>query len=157
MPDWTTTRLFMTGPENEIIRFKKQCIHALPDDKIFEETLDFNALVQMPDDVKLTMTEAVIPKDLTPALNWYNRRMKYWGTKRLPSRLFERQVSDDVFDCIFDTAWQCPHPVIEAVAVAFPALKGFVVSYDYSDGTGQIGEFADGTYSVHISRGGVPC
>jgi hypothetical protein len=41
-----------------------------------------------------------------------------------------------------------PHPVIKALATAYPTLKGFAISHIHSDDTGEIGVFADGTYQV---------
>lgn len=153
MTDWSTTRMFILGPKDELDRFKAQCIRSVPEEGCDEKTFDLNALVPMPDDLKLAMTAPTeshnhAETDVNPPWDWYNWRSKHWGTKWLP-RLFSTEwTTDDIYDCIFDTPWRCPHPVIAALANAYPNLKGFTVSFIYSDDIGEIGQFADGVYNV---------
>ena len=153
MTDWAVTRLTITGPRVEIDRCLDRCIREIFEEGHFEELFDFNALVPMPDEVKLTMLKPFVlvevpSGDPVSALNWYHWSSKHWGTKWLPSGYVGEWMADNIYDCIFSTPWRCPHPVIKALAIAYPKLKGFTVSHIHSDDTGEIGVFADGTYQV---------
>lgn len=153
MTDFATTRLILTGPKDELIRFENDCIHPVPQEGCDEDVFDFNVLIPMPCHVRLTMnvtgTAQSVPSVIpTPSTHWYHWRALYWGTKLLPSCFEKQDTAGEVYDCVFDTPWRCPRPVIKALAIAYPKLKGFAVSYVNSDGTGEIGAFTDGIYQV---------
>lgn len=46
MPNHVTTLCYVTGPEDDIARFRAECIR--PDDGVGEPTLDFNAIIPRP-------------------------------------------------------------------------------------------------------------
>lgn len=59
---------------------------------------------------------------------WYSWNVENWGTK-WNSYDFE-QVSEEPFQFTFDTAWDFPEPVFEALAKRFPTLQFECISFD---------------------------
>ena len=153
MTDFSTTRLFIMGSKEEIERFIERCIRTVPREGFNHKTFDFDALVPMPWHIKCTMPQyfGLLPQHaINPVAfsDWYHWRVRHWGTKWLPSNFTSSWIASDVYECTFNTPWQCPHPIINALAIAHPELKGFAISYIHSDCRGEIGEFADGVYKI---------
>ena len=143
MTDWVTTRLFMTGPKEDLDRFISDCIHIVADSKDGEPTFDFEALVPMPDDVRATMnttnSEVKTPDAQSAGdRHWFQWCSRNWGTKWPASNFEGRRINNDTYDCRFGTAWTTPHPVILALTTAYPTLKGVTASYDYTIGCGEV-------------------
>lgn len=52
--------------------------------------------------------------------DWYDWRIKYWGTKWNSSNTF---ISDDYSEILFDSAWTPAIPVIKELARLYPSLS----------------------------------
>jgi len=72
------------------------------------------------------------------AIDWYSWAVSHWGTKWGAYDYVERERSDGVFECTFDTAWSDPEPIYEAMEIRFPTLKFEVWWFD--EGWNHAGE-----------------
>jgi hypothetical protein len=70
----------------------------------------------------------VAAKTETGYTDWYDWSVANWGTKWNAYSL--KQISDDPFVIVFDTAWSPPEPVFHALAERFPNLGIHCVSFD---------------------------
>ena len=83
---------------------------------------------------------------LVDGLNWYDWRRKFWGTKWNSHALQEISFNNDFYQCIFDTPWCCPGPIIAAIAKKYPSFEGTTETSDWSDMTMHVGSFANGVF-----------
>lgn len=109
MPNWVRNTLkVIKGDAKEIFDFVRS-----------EKSLfDFNTLIPMPESIWNSDQKVVRPSGLkVPA--WYAWSVDNWGTKWNAS---EAKYSTSNPDCTiwFDTAWDPPVPVLEALAKRFP-------------------------------------
>lgn len=150
MIDWATTKLFITGSATEIQQFRSDCIKDYLDDGYEDTRLDFEALVPTPavflkhfEDLDNRISS--VPP-LVDGLNWYDWRRKFWGTKWNSHALQEISFNNEFYQCIFDTPWCCPGPIIAAIAKKYPSFEGTTETSDWSDMTMHVGSFANGVF-----------
>lgn len=122
MPNHITNHVIITGEEKylkliaKLMDTKERCevqnfgadgkIETLY--KYVDNTFNFEALISMPES----------EKD-----NWYDWRVKHWGTKWNSYDIGERILENcELFYC-FCTAWDAPHPIIEKLSRMFPAVE----------------------------------
>jgi hypothetical protein len=160
MPNWVSIRMTLSGPEHELARFRARCvrIRSLEDDAT--ASLDFDALVPMPDKIVATLTDkSSAAKEAALAAtgydDWYYWRLAKWGVKWNADAYDEIRVSPGVYDALFDTTWSSPGPVFQAIAEQYPTLKGTIFAVSADEQFGLAGLIAQGAYTgieVPISR-----
>jgi hypothetical protein len=123
MPNWCDNHLTITGPNEDIARFKQQAVgHSpweppLPDEK--PSVLNFHSLVPIPAEVLQAGYEDA-------GYEWENN---HWGCKW---GACSADLIDDNGDSLlygFDTAWAPPIKFLEAVAKLWPTLT-FILEYE---------------------------
>ena len=85
---------------------------------------------------------------------WYDWRIAHWGTKWNAYK-FKLVDTGDPFEVSFMTAWDPPHPVIEALSARFPAA---VVWHVYEHGETLVSElrrYGNGRLHTLIGTGGI--
>ncbi len=144
MPNHVTNNLFVSGPSDEVARFRKESTGLPPDynqseterEVLGEQTiepqiLNFHSLVPVPDEVLKNGFNGKNPN----IESGYNAQIELWGTKWGAYEVIEttkasgerwtpvtEKESDDWTNFNFDTAWSPPEPWLKAVALKFPAL-----------------------------------
>ena len=99
MPNWCENELLIKGKKNTIREFKKAAKGA-------NGILDAESFIPMPES----------EKD-----NWYEWRIKHWGTKWNFTETKMHKVEENI-EYSFNTAWSPPIKVVAAMAKRFPEL-----------------------------------
>lgn len=115
MPNWCHNYMEITGPADEITRFKQFCLGAVF--KGEPEQIDFNKIVPMPEDLK--NQELSHPR---PERNWYDWACDHWGTKWNACHYHVGRDEPGLYECGFDTAWSPPVPIWEKIGEMFSKL-----------------------------------
>ena len=136
MPNWCNNSLLVTTIENnnkesqeqlqDFIRRAKLQAYEYKDDegKTIKDNgsdLSMNQLYPMP--TKLEGTEGLSDKP-----NWYDWRVKHWGTKWDITAYLEWD-DEDCVEYSFDSAWSPPYNFVEKVSKDFPLLR-FRLKYE---------------------------
>jgi len=124
----------VTGPADEIARFKQMCIR--------EGRLDFNTIEPKPD----FADDDHAPGSLFP--KWYEWACKHWGTKWNASDFYVSIDERERFECRFDTAWSPPVPIWEKMGSLFPALTFSLEGYEPLMDFAFEGTIRDGTLEL---------
>jgi len=135
MPNYVTNRFILSGPAHEISRFQSTCIRRQRDDDSGEASLDFEAITPMPAEIlaaRGNKTDAVRARALeaTGFADWYSWTLAHWGTKWHPSGFAVLNAGPKLLDLAFDTAWNSPEPIFQALAAQYPLLKGYALGMD---------------------------
>lgn len=85
---------------------------------------------------------------LVDGMSWYAWRSQFWGTKWNAHGFREIYCDDESYECVFDTAWRCPEPIIAAIAERYPSFEGVTETKDWSTMTMRIGSINDGIFSL---------
>jgi hypothetical protein len=114
MPNWTHNYVTVTGPAEEIARFKQTCI--------VNGAFDFNTIIPMPDELRASVPpNGAITSEVFP--DWYDWSCDNWGTKWNAHDFSCTDNRDGSFWFSFDTAWAPPVPIFRKLGDMFPALN----------------------------------
>ena len=150
MTDLVTTKLFITGSIAEIQQFRSDCIRDYIDNGYKDIRLDFEDLVPTPDVFLKDPTDpdqgVSSEKHLVNGMDWYGWRLQFWGTK-WSSHAFREIFSDaENYHCVFDTACDCPEPIIAAIAERYPSFEGRTETREWCSMTMRVGSIFDGDF-----------
>jgi hypothetical protein len=101
MPTIITSHITITGPKQDRDR-----LEALV--RSDEQAFDFNRIAPIPEALK--------------GMESYYWRIQHWQTK-WNVRNCSVESKHDALIYLIDTAWSCPHPVLEKLAEMFPTLR----------------------------------
>lgn len=119
MPNWVTNHLYARSKK---IDLKKSLAPFMESEG--SETIDFNKIVPMPDELNGEGNLPHDPDEKTANLwaerrkkygasNWYDWSVKNWGTKWNAG---ESYFDDEKRQMVFQTAWDQPKPIIQKLA-----------------------------------------
>lgn len=146
-----SSRLVLTGPKIELERFRRECIRVQRDDPTGLPSLDFEALVPMPLEIVATIRddsdEALqAASAATGYEDWHDWSVAHWGTEDNTLAYSGRLIGDTIFDCVFQTSWSAPEPVLEVLAARYPGLSGAVLASELLLGEYLIGDIRNGAF-----------
>ena len=152
MTDWATTRLVLTGPSSELLNFYFNCIRHQRFDRSGEEEFDFETIIPIPAEILTTFDDHSVPaRELalkaTGHPSAYEWCRENWGTKWNASASDVHSCRRDRFDMTFEPPWGCPKPVMQALAMQYPNLKGCVFSLNENADQGLVGKIANGAFT----------
>lgn len=158
MPNWVTNVITVNGDSDDIIGFINRHIND-------EGYFDFNTIIPEPKykvetSSKYILSEEEMRKSLLEEgddwFDWYNWRLKYWGTKwnaQHAGKLcfdLDKIAYEDIrsIKIVFDTAWTAPIPVAKKLTSKYKKklrirwewysfesdIVGYVIRDDYGDG-----------------------
>jgi len=157
MPNWVHNIVKVKGNSKAIVKFLDRHVNS-------EGYFDFNTIIPEPKykvetSSKYILSEEEMRKSLLDDddwFDWYNWRLKYWGTKwnaQFEDKLcFDKEAilrdKIEAVDIVFDTAWEAPVPVAKKLCTMYKSkLKfkwlwvsfesntaGYVCRDDYGDG-----------------------
>jgi len=120
MPNWVRNTLeVIKGDAKEIFDFVRS------DESVF----DFNNLIPMPDSIE-NAKQMVVRQSGFEVPAWYAWSVDNWGTKWNACDA-EYSTKDPGHAIWFDTPWEPPVPVFEALAQRFPAHEILIHSDEY--------------------------
>jgi hypothetical protein len=120
MPNWASCSLTVTGDASELDRFAEAARGIDGDGE--ESALLLQRLVPMPSELEGTRAPGDDP-------NWYEWRIKNWGTKWDYSANSDggevqlTRLSDNALSYSFGSAWCGPVEAISTISAAFPTLR----------------------------------
>ena len=122
MPNWCSNTLRISGPNEDVSRFKQQAagISPWPDNEGAEHSiLNFHSLVPVPADVLAAGYN-------NTGCEW---EREHWGCKwgACEVRLADESDGQIMYD--FDTAWAPPVPFLKKLAPQWPTLT-FLLDYE---------------------------
>ena len=174
MPNWVTTRIYITGPEDKIKEFEDKVIDMSED---AEKAFSFQKISPTPAELVNTTSPSPKPKKMkvktqsgeeleieeisdcnnaTPEMckdlesrfghsNWYDWNNWNWGTKWDCSESIYSQ-EDKMLE--FQTAWSCPQEILLRMSEMFPDIQ-FNGSYADEDFGSNVGYITNGgAYSL---------
>ena len=116
MPNWCMNSLIITGPQEDVLKFKK--IASINTDPINDKKyLDFNSFIP-------------IPKEKQKEC-WYEWELENWGTKWGACNVDYVMYDKNRIGYNFDSAWSPPIMFIKNVSKLFPKL---LFEMDYEEG-----------------------
>lgn len=126
MPNWCYNTLTISGKPKDLHKFIKQ----------------------VKDDERVFSFEKIIPMPESEKDNWYEWRVKNWGTK------WNSNIEYDTFDnweqgdikVEFNTAWSMPEPILLGVSKQHPKLYFELRCYEESHAFWQISDIQKGKY-----------
>lgn len=133
MPNWMHSGFEVTGAPAEVARFKSMMLRPITEaDRIFDPhrsgiVLDFNGILPMPPEEALS--------------NYVGWASLNWGVDRNADNLTIHSDEENLIRFQFDTPWEFPTPVFEALAREFPGLVFSGSAFEDSDGNEWKGEF----------------
>ena len=119
MPNNTTVRMLVTGPDDQVSALKELITNR--EDQVEYDNgekgpnlMDFDRVIPQPEDVRKTL------KDLAVTPLWYTWRNEHWGTKW--NSYWQTPDIDEPgrYAIYFVTAWGPPDPVFMTLAEKFP-------------------------------------
>ena len=145
MPNWCSNEVTVDGTSEDIQKFKEECFTFVSHKG--EAVLDFNKVLPEPDYEK-PKWDGTHNKGFQTELHsehpdWYNWRMDNWGTKwnLIPNKggdligwyfnqdldkpSFSNRMGARKYDrisMVFDTAWNPPHGIYDAIVEKYPDL-----------------------------------
>ncbi len=149
MPNHIDNHVIITAPEQVLEDIRR----------FFTGGFDFNDLIPMPPERKdpevLMLGRRFRENEEKHGYRtWYDWRIAHWGTKWNAYK-FKLVDTGDPFEVSFMTAWDPPHPVIEALSARFPAA---VVWHVYEHGETLVSElrrYGNGRLHTLIGTGGI--
>jgi hypothetical protein len=142
MPNWCHNYMTVTGPADEVARFKQTCIRIAYEGEPAQ--LDFNAIAPMPEifaddpgerwfanpdapenrdavmEQKARETRCLEATGFAHTIDW---AIEHWGTSWNACHFHVTGPDEpDRYECMFDTAWSPPVPIWEKMGEMFPAL-----------------------------------
>ena len=118
MPNWVTNKIKITGNSDKIAELLAK---ASTDFGPF----DFNGIVPTPDDVYQGPLGQKEMEKYPGLLNWYDWNCHFWGTKW--NACEANVVADNEVAYVqFETAWDAPIPIYEAMHEQYPELDVYV-------------------------------
>ncbi len=156
MPNYAINRLTLTGRLSELMRFERECIRVQHDDPSGARSLDFEAIVPVPLEIIATFEDQSdearqAAEAATGYKDWYNWRIASWGTKWNADTLYAGMIDGMIYDCVFETAWSCPEPVLRALAAKYPELSGTIVAGEPGNDWCLVGTIRHGAYTSSTS------
>lgn len=139
-------------------------IDGLPEGYMYDmiaahERMDFDRIIPMPDDVRATLNTNLTMDDMddTKGRNWYVWCRENWGTKWNAYEFEVQCESDSSIQMVFQSAWNCPLPVIEEMARLFPNLVFMLDTIDegwdfWGNQTYSNGELIHDNISCHADK-----
>lgn len=127
MPNHCDNRLTVKGSEEDIAKFKKECIKVEDGNTL---NFDFNAILPMPKELEETHAPSLFDHP-DPELiekygtdNWYDWKVTNWGTKWGAYDYYLIDELDGELSFSFNTAWCPPNSsFIKAMADKYPNLE----------------------------------
>lgn len=132
MPNWNSNALSVKGNKKDIAALAK--FVKGKDNDGNEMPFDFEKVLPTPPELlqyQSPMTDEAKAKEFMDkygAEDWYNWRVKNWGTKWNLDSEITFDVGDKFIDFSFDTAWSPPVGIIKELARKFPKLT-FSLTY----------------------------
>ena len=161
MPNNCYNFMEITGPNDEIARFKRTCVVFAAE----QAHLDFGAIVPIPgifaDDPGITLfPDPDAPKnrervetqkafearalEATGSAHARDWVCEHWGTDRWPSDFEVIRDEPNSYECNFVTAWTPPVGIWRKLGEMFPTLDFSLSGYDLLDSWGFRGAIRDG-------------
>ena len=159
MPNFCDNFMEITGPNDEIARFKRTCVGLAAE----EAYLDFGAIVPMPgifydDPGETPDPDALKNRERVETQKAFEARAleatgsahardwvcEHWGTDRWPSDFEVIRDEPNSYECKFVTAWTPPVGIWRKLGEMFPTLDFSLSGYDLLDSWGFRGAITDG-------------
>ena len=117
MPNWTHNTLRVEASPQKIKELKKKF-------KSKKSVFDFNKILPMPRNSKKFKAKGdLTPEDMSDGNNWYVWSANNWGTKWNSRDAVINDESDTHVEYSFDTAWDAPRGISQALCEG-DILKG---------------------------------
>jgi hypothetical protein len=139
MPNWCSNNLNITGPQEDLNRFRDAAVGERPryakegdfphdmggeeDDR--HEVLSFHALVPIPEEI---LEAGYNGKNNALVQSGHGAETSLWGVKWGACGEVERYIDSTSLSYSFETAWGPPCRLIETVAPQYPTLR-FHINY----------------------------
>ena len=159
MPNFCDNFMEITGPNDEIARFKRTCVVFAAE----QAHLDFGAIVPMPgifydDPGETPDPDALKNRERVETQKAFEARAleatgsahardwvcEHWGTDRWPSDFEVIRDEPNSYECKFVTAWTPPVGIWRELGEMFPTLDFSLSGYDLLDSWGFRGAIRDG-------------
>ena len=161
MPNFCDNFMEITGPNDEIARFKRTCVGLAAE----EAYLDFGAIVPMPgifydDPGQILFPDPDAPEfreqvetqkafearalEATGSAHARDWVCEHWGTDRWPWDFEVIRDEPNSYECKFVTAWTPPVGIWRELGEMFPTLDFSLSGYDFLEGWGFRGTIRDG-------------
>ena len=159
MPNFCDNFMEITGPNDEIARFKRTCVVFAAE----QAHLDFGAIVPMPgifydDPGETPDPDALKNRERVETQKAFEARAleatgsahtrdwvcEHWGTDRWPSDFEVIRDEPNSYECKFVTAWTPPVGIWRKLGEMFPTLDFSLSGYDLLDSWGFRGAIRDG-------------
>jgi len=159
MPNNCYNFMEITGPNDEIARFKRTCVVFAAE----QAHLDFGAIVPMPgifydDPGETPDPDALKNRERVETQKAFEARAleatgsahardwvcEHWGTDRWPSDFEVIRDEPNSYECKFVTAWTPPVGIWRKLGEMFPTLDFSLSGYDLLDSWGFRGAIRDG-------------
>jgi hypothetical protein len=137
MPDWTKTKLNVTGKKQDCLSLISLCTNeekGIP--------FDLNKIIPMPEELEHTENPSVDTEERKKELaekyrftNWYSWQSYYWGTKWGVNVIsgWDTETEDPIVHSSiisFSSPWNCPMPVLLKLSKLFPDVRLYVFYCD---------------------------
>jgi len=159
MPNFCDNFMEITGPNDEIARFKRTCVVFAAE----QAHLDFGAIVPMPgifydDPGETPDPDALKNRERVETQKAFEARAleatgsahardwvcEHWGTDRWPWDFEVIRDEPNSYECKFVTAWTPPVGIWRELGEMFPTLDFSLSGYDLLDSWGFRGAIRDG-------------
>ena len=159
MPNFCDNFMEITGPNDEIARFKRTCVVFAAE----QAHLDFGAIVPMPgifydDPGETPDPDALKNRERVETQKAFEARAleatgsahardwvcEHWGTDRWPWDFEVIRDEPNSYECKFVTAWTPPVGIWRKLGEMFPTLDFSLSGYDLLDSWGFRGAIRDG-------------
>ena len=159
MPNFCDNFMEITGPNDEIARFKRTCVVFAAE----QAHLDFGAIVPMPgifydDPGETPDPDALKNRERVETQKAFEARAleatgsahardwvcEHWGTDRWPWDFEVIRDEPNSYECKFVTAWTPPVGIWRELGEMFPTLDFSLSGYDFLEGWGFRGTIRDG-------------
>ena len=159
MPNFCDNFMEITGPNDEIARFKRTCVVFAAE----QAHLDFGAIVPIPgifadDPGETPDPDALKNRERVETQKAFEARAleatgsahardwvcEHWGTDRWPSDFEVIRDEPNSYECKFVTAWTPPVGIWRKLGEMFPTLDFSLSGYDLLDSWGFRGAIRDG-------------
>ena len=159
MPNFCDNFMEITGPNDEIARFKRTCVVFAAE----QAHLDFGAIVPMPgifydDPGETPDPDALKNRERVETQKAFEARAleatgsahardwvcEHWGTDRWPSDFEVIRDEPNSYECKFVTAWTPPVGIWRKLGEMFPTLDFSLSGYDLLNSWGFRGAIRDG-------------
>ena len=139
MPNWCSNELDITGPQEDLDRFRDAAVGERPtyakehdinlpisdDDEDRHEVLSFHALVPIPEEI---LEAGYNGKNNALVQSGHGAETTLWGVKWGACGEITRYIGNTSLSYSFETAWGPPCRLIQTVAPQYPTLR-FHINY----------------------------